>query len=271
VVIYSLLVISALSASLLSIADQDPVPPRATDGAQHLFYNGQYDEAGALLRDACSTTPVVLSTCELHTSVLHFRLKRALGDDTDRGRAFKRCASCPAILAQFVSEVAKGQAAARAELKARPGDEAALFYLGKLDLNYVWLHLGTLGRKTGWGEYWEARKALDTVLKKNAQHVRARVARAWIDYIVDTRMPMGTRWLLGGGDKKRGLRTVREAVDANAEFYESIEAAFALWDMQVRERQVGEAVVTARRLARDFPENQELRKFLDAHEPRSQQ
>jgi hypothetical protein len=34
--------------------------------------------------------------------------------------------------------------------------------------------------------------------------LRARVARAWIDYIVDTRMPLGTRWLLGGGNKNAG-------------------------------------------------------------------
>jgi len=62
-----------------------------------------------------------------------------------------------------------------------------LFFLGKLDLNYVWLQLGPLRRKTGWDEYWEARRSLDAVLKANPRHVRARVARAWIDYIVDTR------------------------------------------------------------------------------------
>ena len=37
---------------------------------------------------------------------------------------------------------------------------------------------------------------------------------------------------------------------------------FALWDMQVREREVAGAVASARTLARDFPENRELRKFL---------
>lgn len=41
---------------------------------------------------------------------------------------------------------------------------------------------------------------------------------------------------------------------------------FALRDMQVREREVPEAVATARLLARDFPENRELRKFLTAHD-----
>jgi hypothetical protein len=35
--------------------------------------------------------------------------------------------------------------------------------------------------------------------------------------------------------------------------------------MQVRERNVQEAVVTARLLVRDFPDNPELNAFLDAH------
>jgi hypothetical protein len=44
------------------------------------------------------------------------------------------------------------------------------------------------------------------------------------------------------------------------------EAMFALRDMQVREREAPEAVATARLLARDFPENRELRKFPTAHD-----
>ena len=82
----------------------------------------------------------------------------------------------------------------------------------------MWLELGLLGHKTGWDEYWEARKSLDAVLKQNPNHVRARVARGWIDYIVNTRMPWGTRWLLGGGNKKRGIAAVREASTMDAEF-----------------------------------------------------
>src|SRR4029077_20535197 len=102
--------------------------------------------------------------------------------------------------------------------------------LGKLDLNYVWLQLGPLGRKKGWDEYWEARRSLDAVLKRNPGHVRARVARAWIDYIVDTRMPRGTRWVLGGGDRKRALSTMQESADAEAAYFVHVEALFALWD-----------------------------------------
>jgi hypothetical protein len=100
----------------------------------------------------------------------------------------------------------------------------------------------------------------------NPGNVRARVARAWIDYIVDTKMPRGTRWLLGGGNKKRGLLTVRQAASTESDFFIQAEARFALWDMQVRERNLKEAIVTARTLARDFPDNQELHKFIEDHD-----
>ena len=85
------------------------------------------------------------------------------------------------------------------------------------------------------------------------------------DYIVDTKMPRGTRWLLGGGNKKRGLATVREAAAAEAPFFARTEARFALWDMLVRERMIGEAVVAARDLARDFPDNAELQRFVTTY------
>jgi len=40
-----------------------------------------------------------------------------------------------------------------------------------------------------------------------------------------------------------------------------------IWDMQVREHDVPEAVATARTLAHDFPDNAELRRFLADHDP----
>jgi len=150
---------------------------------------------------------------------------------------------------------------------AHPDDEDTLFFLGKVDLNYVWLQLGTLGRKTGWDEYWEARRSLDHALRMDPRHVRARVARAWVDYIVGTTVPRGVRWLLGGGNKKRGLLAVRDVVaQGSGDVFVQAEATFALWDMQVREHEVREAVATARGLARDFPENAELRTFLVDHD-----
>jgi len=238
--------------------------------AQCSFFNARYEAAAALTRALPATDPADLAAIELRSSALLFQLKAALGDQADKEKAFKLCGVCPSLLAPFLSETAQGQALARATLRSAPGDEAALFFLGKLDLNYVWLQLGPLGRRTGWDEYWEARRSLDAVLARNPAHVRARVARAWIDYIVDTKMPWGTRWVLGGGNKKRALLSMRAAARTEADFFVHAEAMFALWHLNVRERNLGEAVAIARELARDFPDNGELAKFIEQHDPDSQ-
>jgi hypothetical protein len=252
-----------------SVSEQTPAPlERLTfTDAQHLFYNGRYDAAAVLALTLRSSDPEDLASYELRTSALLFELKHAIGEPADKEKAFKRCVVCPELMAAFLSDTARGQALARARLQATPGDEAALFFLGKIDLNYVWLQLGPLGRRKGWDEYWEARKSLDAVLKQNPRNVRAAVARAWIDYIVDTKMPRGTRWVLGGGSKQRALAAMRQAANAETEFFVHAEAAFGLWEMQVRERNTPEATEVARGLALTFPENRQLAKFLDAHDP----
>ena len=240
------------------------------DSAQRYFYNGDYDRASALTQRLCEARPDDLDACELRTASMLFQIKQAVKATAalDKAKAWDRCVGCPALLTAFLAETARDQAFARARLKIQPDDEETLFFLGKIDLNYVWLQLGTLGRKTGWDEYWEARRSLDHVLKMNPRHVRGRVARAWVDYVVGTTVPRGVRWLLGGGNKKRGLRTVREVVaNGNGGVFVQAEATFALWDMQIRERDMSGAVVTARTLARDFPENTELRDFLFDHDP----
>ena len=238
--------------------------------AQCSFFNARYESAAALALALRSSEPESLAAIELHTSALLFQLKVALDDRRDKDKAFKQCAVCPSLLTAFLSDTARGQALARAKLRSEPRDEEVLFFLGKLDLNYVWLQLGPLGRKTGWDEYWEARRSLDAVLARNPAHVRARVARAWIDYVVDTKMPWGARWVLGGGSKKRALLSMRAAATAEADFFVHAEAMFALWDLHVRERNLGAAIEIARALARDFPDNRELATFLERHEAASQ-
>jgi hypothetical protein len=230
--------------------------------AQLSFYSGRYEDAATMSESLCAAGAGALEACELRTASLHFQIRRAMGDSADRDQAWSMCASCADLFAAFVAETTRGRASARARLERDPQDETALFLLGKIDLNYVWLQLGTRARKTGWDEYWEARTSLDKVLERNPSHLRARVARAWIDYIVGSKMPRGTRWLLGGGNKKKGLRVVREAASSDGDFFERAEAGFALWDMQVRERELADAVVTAQQLARDFPDNRELARFL---------
>ena len=108
------------------------------------------------------------------------------------------------------------------------------------------------------------------MLKHNPRHVRARVARAWIDYIVATKMPRGTRWLLGGGNRKQALIAVREATDTESDFFAHAEAEFALWNMLVRERDMTRATEVARRLTHAFPDNGELAAFMVAREARAQ-
>jgi hypothetical protein len=253
-------------------------PVHAADGhthtltveqAQRFFYIGDYDQAAALTQALCAARLDDFEACELRSASLLFQIKKAFGEteEPDKITAWNRCATCPGLMSAFLEQTARAQAFARERLKADPDDEETLFFLGKVDLNYVWLQLGTLGRKTGWNEYWEGRRSLDRVLRMNPEHVRARVARAWIDYIVGTTIPRGVRWILGGGNKKRGLLVVREVVEAgDSNFYAQTEATFALWDMQVREREVPAAIATARLLVRAFPENRELRKFLTKHD-----
>jgi hypothetical protein len=254
-------------------------PPILTD-AQSLFYNARYEAAAALALALRESGTDDLAGDELRTSALLFQLKalleghsnkleehsNKLEEHSNKEDALTRCATCPDLIADFLADIRRGQKAARTTLRSSPDDETALFFLGKLDLNYVWLQLGPLRRKTGWDEYWEARHSLDAVLTHNPRHVRARVARAWIDYIVDTRMPWGTRWVLGGGNRKRALTDVREAAHVESDFFTHAEAEFALWDMEVRERNMARATEVARRLAQDFPDNRELAAFLETGE-----
>lgn len=236
-------------------------PVTLDDALQH-FFSGRYEPSATTALSVRASEPDNLATYDVRTSALHFQLRRAMGEGDDRSRLFKACAACPDLVATFMDEFALGRAAARARVTERAGDEQALFFLGKLDLNYVWLKLGTLGQRTGWNEYWEARRSLDRVLKANPQHTRARVARAWIDYIVDTKPPRGFRWILGGGNRKRALATLREVAGSDAAPYDRAEAVFALWEMEQRERNVPAAIAAAQQLAREFPENQDVAKFL---------
>ena len=237
-------------------------PAGALAAAQSLFYNGQYAEE-AKATESLVGAEADLAAHELRTAALLFQLRHTIGERQDKERAFKACQRCPELYADFLSQWKAGQKDARAVLAAHPDDVNALFFLGKLDLNYVWLVLGTLGRRTGWEEYWEARHSLDAALKLQPDHLRARVARAWIDYIVDTRMPWGTGWLLGGGNKKRAMSVMHEAAVASGDFYDSAEALFGLWDMQVRERRFTDALDSARRLSVLFPNNPEVARFVD--------
>jgi hypothetical protein len=234
------------------------------DRARHLFYSGRYSDASAMALALREAHPDDLATYELRTSAIHFQLRRLIGDPEDKDKVFKACAECAPLMAVFMDDFTHGRSLAKNRLERTPDDIETLFFLGKLDLNYIWLQLGTLGHRTGWNEYREARHSLDDVLKMDPRHVRARVARAWIDYIVDTRVKWGFRWILGGGDKKKALRVMNETAATASDHFERTEAAFGLWEMNIREKNMPKALAIAKTLARDFPDNRELAKFISA-------
>jgi hypothetical protein len=254
-----------VSSAVALVAGEQTVPPTLAD-AHRLFYNARFEESAGLALSLRAPGSHDLANDELRTTALLFQMRRLLDGaddrDGDKTAAFKACAKCPGLLTAFTADFQHGQAAAREILKTKPRDETALFYLGKLDLNYVWLQLGLLGKRTGWDEYWEARQSIDAVLKANPKHVRARVARAWIDYIVGTRTPWGTRWMFGGGNRKKALATLRDAAGADTDWVSHAEAEFALWDMLQREKNTTEAMTVAQRIAKSFPQNSEIAAYV---------
>jgi mannose/cellobiose epimerase-like protein (N-acyl-D-glucosamine 2-epimerase family) len=60
---------------------------------------------------------------------------------------------------------------------------------------------------------------------------------------------------------------MQAAARAEADFFVHAEAMFAWWDLQVRERNLEGAVAIAREIVRDFPDNPELARFLEKHDP----
>src|SRR6186713_87827 len=255
---------AVLGFCTLVLGSAAPLGAATVDEAYRLFYASRFEESAAAAAELTTANPGDLVAWEIRTSALHFQLKRLVGEGKDKKGAFARCADCPKLLATFIEDVNRGRAAARARLVKDPMDDEATFLLGKMDLNYLWLQLATLERKTGWDEYWEAKRLLDAVIQKYPTHVRARVARAWMDYIVGTRVPWGTRWVMGGGSKSRGLKMVREAAQTPADFYTRVEAQFGLWEMLTRDGKRAEALVVAKELLVTFPENKDLARFVES-------
>src|SRR5688572_11920484 len=125
-------------AVLVTALTAGPAAGQSLDDAQRLFYSGRYDAAAAQALHIRTSDPANLAASELRSSALLFQIKRAIGDVADKDKAWQLCAHCPALMAEFLAEIAHGQAAARSLLKSNPAHDGALFFLGKLDLNYVW-------------------------------------------------------------------------------------------------------------------------------------
>src|SRR5262245_34984689 len=184
-------------------AEAESLPTLET--AQRLFHTSKFPAAADQALQLITLAPSDLAAFELRTSALHFQIRRASGTGKDRKAAMAACSACPPLLETFFAEFKRGRAAARQRVAEAPDDEQAMYYLAKMNTTYLFLQLSTVGRRTGWDEFWEAKRLLDTVLEKNPDHLRAQAARAWMDYIVGTRVPWGTRWVMGGGSRDRGL------------------------------------------------------------------
>ncbi len=111
--------------------------PTTFADAQRLFYNARYRAAADAALALRASGPHDLANDELRTSALLFQLKALLDTpgrkDVRKAEALKACATCPALIAAFFADIKHGQALARTQLQTRPGDEAALFFLGKLN------------------------------------------------------------------------------------------------------------------------------------------
>ena len=160
-VVASLIVVVLVVSETWRMQDRAVVRSSESEGAsptledaQRSFYSGHYEDASALSVSLCAAgADNDLEACELRTSSLHFQIRRAMGESADRERAWTMCATCPDLLLVFIADTNRARALARTRLQRNPDDEAAQFLLGKIDLNYVWLQLGTRGRKTGWDEF----------------------------------------------------------------------------------------------------------------------
>src|SRR5689334_22146628 len=112
--------------------------------AQRLFYNAHYEAAAAATLARRTADAPDLVNDELRSSALLFQLRGLLEDRGDKDKALKSCAPCPDVIRNLLAEIHRGQEQARAAMRSNPDDNAALFFLGKIDLNYVWLQLGVL-------------------------------------------------------------------------------------------------------------------------------
>ena len=257
-----------LAAYLLTAVASRPfaAPAQATslEQAQRLFYSGKYKEAADAVapRRVAAQPTDALAAFELRTSALHFQIKDLLGDAKDRQKALKACTACAALLRDFDADIVSGRATAATRLAVAPDDVQVRYFQAKLTLNRLWLLNGTLGRRTGLGDYRASRADLDRVLKRVPGHIRARVARAWIDYFVDSRVPFGFKWVFGGGDRKKAVIALQAADAEASDVFDKAEAAFALWNALVREQRLADARAVAERLYVSFPDNGDLKKFL---------
>ena len=137
-----------------------------------------------------------------------------------------------------------------------------MYYLAKIDLNYLWMQFSTLGHRTGWDEYWEAKRP-DRGRAHEATHPPPGTGGPGVDGL--HRGHAGALGhTVGDGRREPGPRAQDPAQCRSraGDFYAKVEADFALWEMLAREGKRDEALPIAQGLLVKFPENEDLSKFV---------
>ena len=199
-----------------------------------------------------------LATRELRTSALLFQVRRAIGSAKDKDKALKQCAACGALMDAFQVETARGLDLARARLKTHPGDDEALFFLGQIQPESRVAAPRDAGAQDRMGSSTGKRGRAST-RSSHALHIT--LAHGSHAHGSTTSSTRGCRAGRAGcsAAATRSARCSRFAKRPapTRTFFVHAEAAFALWDLHVREKDLVEATRLARDLARDFPENLE--------------
>src|SRR5207244_9735732 len=112
------LAIGVMAGGFSVLAAPDATGQLALTDARAAFYNASFEEAAALTLDLCAADDV--DACEIRSAALLMEIKRAIGNAKDKDDAFKACEKCQGVLDAFLRTTARGQAAARATLKADP-------------------------------------------------------------------------------------------------------------------------------------------------------
>ena len=171
------------------------------------------------------------------------------------------------LMTAFFADITHGQALARGVLRKNPRDETALFFLGKLDsttsgCSSAPLGEDRLGRVPG-SEASPRRGARQPEARPRARRPRLdRLHRRHQDAVghalgAGRRQPEGLCARCGRRPPSSRTSTATRS------------AEFALWDMQVRERQTAEATVPRNGSRRPFPTIGSSRCFWTARRPTS--
>src|SRR5688572_2125664 len=88
----------------------------ALEEAQHLLYNGDYEQAAGLALATRLADGENLAASELRSTALLFQIRRVFGTPEHKSRAWALCEDCDALLSEFLDETKVARAAARARL-----------------------------------------------------------------------------------------------------------------------------------------------------------